>query len=108
MIMFKWFLDWLRKKGILEWPLETRCHTCMVAAGCPAHDTGVVYPCPYYQGGKIGVNDWLKDNPCWECHCSWWDSDMGCTCPGDELWYQCPLEPEPDWDKIMEEADKGL
>lgn len=54
------------------------------------------------------MNDWLKDNPCWECHCSWWDSDMGCTCPGDELWYQCPLEPEPDWDKIMEEAGEGL
>lgn len=51
----------------------------------------------------MGVNDWLRDNPCWECHCGWWDSDMGCTCPGNEMWYQCPLEPEPDWDKIMRE-----
>lgn len=43
------------------------------------------------------------DNPCFNCNCGWYDSDFGCTCPSGEEWYQCPLEPEPDWEKIMEE-----
>ena len=42
------FLDLLRRKGILEWPIETRCDTCAEAAECPAFHTGVIYPCPYY------------------------------------------------------------
>lgn len=44
----KWILEWLRKKGILEWPIETRCHMCGEGTNCPAYDTGVIYPCPYY------------------------------------------------------------
>ena len=44
---------------------------------------------------------WEFPEPCY--HCGWYDSDWGCTCPGNELWYQCPLEPEPDWNKIMGE-----
>jgi hypothetical protein len=31
-----------------EWAKETRCDTCSEAAKCPAFDTGVLYPCPYY------------------------------------------------------------
>lgn len=41
-------LEMLRRKGILEWPTETRCDTCSEAASCPAFDTAVIYPCPYY------------------------------------------------------------
>lgn len=40
-----------------------------------------------------------------EClSCGWYDCDFGCTCPPDERWYQCDLEPEPDWDEIMREG----
>lgn len=49
----------------------------------------------------------MNDNPCFECGCSWYDSDLGCTCPYGEKWYQCPLEPEPDWDAIMAESSKS-
>ena len=39
-----------------------------------------------------------------EClNCGFHDYDMGCTCPSIDEWYQCPLEPEPDWDEIMKE-----
>ena len=41
------------------------------------------------------------DEPCWAARCGWYDSDLGCTCSPLEMWYQCPLEPEPDWDAIM-------
>lgn len=41
----------------------------------------------------------MSENPCFDC--GWYDSDMGCTCPDGEKWYQCPLEPEPDWDEIL-------
>ena len=32
-----------------------------------------------------------------ECYyCGFWDSDYeGCTCPPEEKWFACPLEPEP-------------
>ena len=40
-------------------------------------------------------------NICRLLWCGWYDGDFGCTCPGTERWYQCPLEPEPDWDEIM-------
>lgn len=43
------FLNLLRRKDILNWPEETRCHTCAEAKDCPAFDTGVIRPCPYYQ-----------------------------------------------------------
>lgn len=42
-------------------------------------------------------------NPCFDYGCGWYDSDLGCTCPSLEKWYQCPLEPEPDWEEIMKE-----
>ena len=42
-------------------------------------------------------------NFCFDCRCGWYDSDLGCTCPSLEKWYQCPLEPEPDWEEIMKE-----
>lgn len=45
-------------------------------------------------------------NPCFDCRCGWYDSDLGCTCPSLEKWYQCPLEPEPDWEEIMKEEKK--
>ena len=28
---------------------ETRCHSCQERKTCPAFDTGVMYPCPYYK-----------------------------------------------------------
>lgn len=35
-----------------------------------------------------------NENQCLNCGC--WDSDReGCTCPSSDLWYACPLEPEP-------------
>lgn len=46
-------------------------------------------------------------NPCFDCGCGWYDSDLGCTCPSLEKWYQCPLEPEPDWEEIMKEEKKN-
>lgn len=36
----------------------------------------------------------MKDNPC--LRCGFYDPDFGCMCPGEEKWYACPLEPEPD------------
>lgn len=46
----------------------------------------------------------MNDNPCVACRCGWYDYEIGCcTCPSYEMWYQCPLEPEPDWDAIMAE-----
>lgn len=52
--------------------------------------------------------EWLaSDNPCLAARCSWNDSDLGCTCPSGEEWYQCPLEPEPEWDAIMSESEAG-
>lgn len=47
-------------------------------------------------------------NPCFDCRCGWYDSDLGCTCPSLEKWYQCPLEPEPDWEEIMKEEKKTM
>lgn len=47
--MISAFLNLLRKKGILEWPQETRCRICAERKDCPAFDTGVIYPCPYYR-----------------------------------------------------------
>ena len=34
--------------------------------------------------------------------CGWYDSFWGCMCPPDEKWFQCALEPEPDWDDYLE------
>lgn len=45
------------------------------------------------------------DDPCLAARCAWNDSDLGCTCPTGEEWYQCPLEPDPDWDAIMSESE---
>ena len=47
------------------------------------------------------------DDPCLAARCSWNDSDLGCTCPSGEVWYQCPLEPEPDWAAILSESEAG-
>lgn len=33
------------------------------------------------------------NNPC--IGCGFDDPDYGCTCPSSDLWYACPLEPEP-------------
>lgn len=49
------------KKGALpgsltimwDWPTEKRCHTCAEAENCPAFDTGVVRPCPYYHQKEV-------------------------------------------------------
>ena len=46
-------------------------------------------------------------NPCLLCNCGFYDSDFGCTCPGMDRWYACPLEPEPDWDEILKEEEKS-
>lgn len=45
----------------------------------------------------------LFEDRCFNIGCGWYDYDLGCTCPSGEEWYQCPLQPEPDWDKIMKE-----
>lgn len=48
----------------------------------------------------------MNDNPCFGC--GWYDSDFGCTCSSLEMWYQCRLLPEPDWDAILkEESENG-
>lgn len=39
---------------------------------------------------------WME--PCIGCG---FRSELGCTCNPSELWYQCKLEPEPDWGGIM-------
>lgn len=28
---------------------ENRCHKCTEQKECPAYDTGVIYPCPYFK-----------------------------------------------------------
>lgn len=38
----------------LAWQLgirrtENRCPTCQDGRDCPAYNTGVIYPCPYYK-----------------------------------------------------------
>ena len=44
------------------------------------------------------------ENPClFKYNCSWYDSDLGCTCPSHETWYQCPMQPEPNWEEIYGE-----
>lgn len=35
----------------------------------------------------------IKRNPC--LICDFYDSDYGCCCPSDEMWYACLLTPEP-------------
>lgn len=44
--------------------------------------------------------------------CGFYDHDYcACTCPSTDLWYACPLEPEPDWEEILKEnneEDKDL
>lgn len=35
----------------------------------------------------------MKCNPC--LGCGFYESDMGCSCPSSEMWYACPLAPEP-------------
>lgn len=34
--------------------------------------------------------------------CGWNDYDYGCVCPSHGRWYQCELEPEPNWNEIIE------
>lgn len=29
--------------------VEDRCHQCTEKDSCPAYDTGVIYPCPYFK-----------------------------------------------------------
>ena len=36
-----------------DWPTEKRCHTCTGKANCPAFDTGVIWPCPYYHQEEV-------------------------------------------------------
>lgn len=28
--------------------------------------------------------------------CSWYDPEFDCTCPCSDMWYCCPLNPEPE------------
>ena len=44
-------------------------------------------------------------NPCFECHCGFYDSDLGCSCPSSDMWYACPLSPEPNEEDFMNEAE---
>lgn len=38
----------------------------------------------------------MNKNPCLDCDC--YDPDMGCTMPGTDRWYACPLESPTDLD----------
>ena len=50
----------------------------------------------------------MNKNPCILADCGWYDTYLGCcTCPYGEEWYQCPLEPETNWDEIMKENHNG-
>ncbi len=33
---------------VWDWPREKRCPTCAKGPNCPAFNTGVIRPCPYY------------------------------------------------------------
>ena len=35
----------------------------------------------------------MNSNPCLGCGFN--DPDFGCTCPSNEMWYACPLSPDP-------------
>lgn len=35
-------------------PGENRCHFCEHSSDCPAFDTGVIYPCPFYEFKREG------------------------------------------------------
>lgn len=45
----------------------------------------------------------MSKNPCWGC--GFYDSDSGCTCSSLDLWYACPLEPEPSPEDFMTEEE---
>jgi hypothetical protein len=41
-------------------------------------------------------------NPCLDCGA--YDPDMGCTMPGPDMWYACPIESEKEENqKLLEE-----
>ncbi len=48
-------------------------------------------------------------NPCFSCGCPAYDPDLGCMIPSNDLWYACPLEPDPkypdDFIKIQENKE---
>ena len=48
-MIFNWFLVLFRSKDRVEYPVEHRCDVCVQRKDCPAYDTGVSYPCPYFQ-----------------------------------------------------------
>lgn len=37
-------------EGACNTSKEKRCPTCIARNSCPAYNTGVIYPCPYYKG----------------------------------------------------------
>ena len=40
-------------------------------------------------------------------NCGFFDSDCeGCTCPSQDRWYACPLEPEPKIEDFMTEEEQ--
>lgn len=40
--------------------------------------------------------------------CDFNDPDLGCSCPVDEMWYVCPLEPEPTENDFERVADSEV
>jgi len=46
----------------------------------------------------------MNKNPCVGCGC--YDEDMGCTCPSVDIWYVCPLEPEPTDEDFLTETGR--
>lgn len=37
--------------------------------------------------------------------CDFYDPDYDCTCPSSEMWYACPLSPDPTPEDFMMEED---
>ena len=45
----------------------------------------------------------MNSNPCLGCGFN--DPDFGCTCPSNEMWYACPLSPDPSPEDFMTEEE---
>lgn len=37
--------------------------------------------------------------------CDFYDPDYDCTCPSGEMWYACPLSPDPSPEDFMTEKE---
>ena len=49
------YKQWLAKKAGEN--VEQRCQHCKAGKSCPGYNTGVIYPCSYYEEEEHGTED---------------------------------------------------